>query len=459
MRTRVNNTKKRKHAIALEGSRVALTLARSCTSHIRQIFLQKYDGKYTFSSVVFTFDALLVIFAVLLCISSIVFFSFAPKAFDGGLRIESSVNEIHGSEEVPITLSIRSTNEQAHEHVRIRIQVPEWAEIIRTEPARDANGMMHFGTIEKNERVTAKLIIRSHVENVSMPIHFFAIQDDWTGFIRYIEGVAVHRVGESRLLAHVPSEATVIGAHAIIPFTVRNTASSRVPNVFFRILSSEGAQARIGDTNTLTIGAMEANESRTIFIDAYDVATSTIALHWLIQDGPQAATSGTSQMYIRSGSEKNNQDYLEKNNFLLRSEARYYSLSGDQIGVGPLPPKFGYTTTYWAAFVLGPTRHTLKNVVLTAELPVGVLATGKFSASLEANFLIKENKIEWHVPSIPLIGAEGVVFAYEVQFTPNASHIGAHTTLVHEGRGIAETGNGLRIFTTIPAILTGIIQP
>lgn len=447
------------HKVALEGSRVALNLARSLTSHIRRIFLKKYAGKYTFSSAVFTFDVILIVFALALCVGSIIFSFFASKQFDGGLRIESSANEMFGSEEVPITFSLFSTNGQAHENVRLRIQVPEWAEIIRTEPARDSEGIMNFGTIEKNERVTAHVLIRSRMEHVQLPLSFFVIQDDWSGFVRYVEGRVVHRIGASRMTVETKSEVHAVDAHATIPIIVRNTATSRVPNIIFRIASSEGAQTMIGDAHSIALGAMEAHESRTIFVDAYDVTTSTIALHWQIQDGPQAATSGTAQVYMISGSKMDVQNTVLGKNLPVSSEARYYAASGDQIGVGPLPPKNGYTTTYWAAFILGPTQSALKNIVLTTTLPKGVSATGKFASPVQADFSKSNDKIEWHIPTMPLIGAEQAVFAFEIQYTPSASDVGKSTELVLEGETKAETDAGVPLFASIPLIMTGIVQP
>lgn len=459
MRIQTSRTKKLKKGIALEGSRVALGFARSLTSYVRKIFLTKYAGKYRFSSVVFAFDALLIVFAISVSIGSIVFSMVAPKQFDGGLRIDSTVQEMYGSEETPIALTIQSTNGKHHENVRIRIQVPEWVEIVRTEPMRDQEGVMNFGTIEKNERVTAQILVRSRVEHSVMPMHFFVTQDDWTGFVRYVEGVTMHRIGPSRMTLESASEVVLSNSHTRTPFIVHNTATSRVPHVIFRIISSDGADVLIGNANSLALGAMEAHESRTVFVDMYNVVTSTIALRWQIQDGPQAATSGTSQIHVVQQNEKNTQQSVIEKNIPVISEARYYSKVGDQIGVGPVPPKIGYTTSYWAAFVLGPTENTLKNIVLTTELPAGVIATGNFASPVEATFLNQKNKIEWHIPSVPPIGSERVIFAYEIQFTPQASRIGESVTLIQQGVAYAETESGSFVSTKIPAVMTGIIQP
>jgi hypothetical protein len=51
------------------------------------------------------------------------------------------------------------------------------------------------------------------------------------------------------------------------------------------------------------------------------------------------------------------------------AEARYYAATGDQLGVGPLPPKVGETTTYWIVWSIGPFNGDLADVRLAADLP------------------------------------------------------------------------------------------
>ncbi|MBI5254583.1 hypothetical protein HY932_02270, partial [Candidatus Falkowbacteria bacterium] len=65
----------------------------------------------------------------------------------------------------------------------------------------------------------------------------------------------------------------------------------------------------------------------------------------------------------------------------LDAEARYYTNDGDQLGRGPLPPRIGKETKYWALFKITNTTSNVTNVKLTATLPDYVRWTGKTSVS------------------------------------------------------------------------------
>ena len=56
--------------------------------------------------------------------------------------------------------------------------------------------------------------------------------------------------------------------------------------------------------------------------------------------------------------------------------ARYYSPQGDQLGVGPLPPAVDMATNYWLFLEFNNSGNTLKDFILTAELPDNVYFSG-----------------------------------------------------------------------------------
>jgi len=61
----------------------------------------------------------------------------------------------------------------------------------------------------------------------------------------------------------------------------------------------------------------------------------------------------------------------------IHAESRYYTEEGDQLGRGPLPPKVGQTTKYWINFFLTASPNAVKDAVIKAHLPAGVIWTGK----------------------------------------------------------------------------------
>ncbi|MEO5928018.1 MAG: hypothetical protein ABIO72_04835 [Patescibacteria group bacterium] len=110
--------------------------------------------------------------------------------------------------------------------------------------------------------------------------------------------------------------------------------------------------------------------------------------------------------------------------------ARYYSPSGDQIGVGPLPPVIGVATTYWVVWSVGPTDADLKDIDLRATLGATVRATGKFASIIPGEFSSDGNQVHWTVPSLPATGASPATFAFEVSFTPSVNQRGTIPSLV-----------------------------
>ena len=54
-------------------------------------------------------------------------------------------------------------------------------------------------------------------------------------------------------------------------------------------------------------------------------------------------------------------------------DAHYYSLEGDQIGRGPLPPVVGKETKYWALITVQNGTSEVGSVVVTAQLPANVV--------------------------------------------------------------------------------------
>ncbi len=110
--------------------------------------------------------------------------------------------------------------------------------------------------------------------------------------------------------------------------------------------------------------------------------------------------------------------------------ARYYSNLGDQLGVGPLPPRVGEATTYWVTWTVGPFDSDLRDVELTTDLPEEVRATGKFASSIPGTFETDGKKITWSFPSLRMVGQEKSVFAFEIEFMPTEKDLGQAVRLL-----------------------------
>ncbi|MEK7655953.1 MAG: hypothetical protein AAB386_04740 [Patescibacteria group bacterium] len=116
--------------------------------------------------------------------------------------------------------------------------------------------------------------------------------------------------------------------------------------------------------------------------------------------------------------------------FHFQTAARYYAQTGDQIGVGPLPPIHGETTSFWIVWSIGPTDAELKDVSIDATLPPNVRATGKSASEVAGDFSVNGSDVSWSIPSLPQTGDAPKTFAFEIEITPSASDIGKSLKLI-----------------------------
>ncbi len=116
--------------------------------------------------------------------------------------------------------------------------------------------------------------------------------------------------------------------------------------------------------------------------------------------------------------------------FHFEAAARYYAQTGDQIGVGPLPPRRGQTTSYWIVWSIGPTDADLKDVSISATLPPNVRATGKTASEIAGDFAVSGSDVSWNIPSLPQTGDAPKTFAFEIELTPTAYDVGKSVKLI-----------------------------
>ncbi len=115
--------------------------------------------------------------------------------------------------------------------------------------------------------------------------------------------------------------------------------------------------------------------------------------------------------------------------FPFAVEARYFSAIGDQLGIGPLPPKIGEVTSYWIVWTVGPVESELRLLLMSSTLPANVRATGKFASQFGGTFSTNGKTVSWTVPSVPVTGA-AATFAFEIAFTPTKNQIGTMARLI-----------------------------
>ena len=117
--------------------------------------------------------------------------------------------------------------------------------------------------------------------------------------------------------------------------------------------------------------------------------------------------------------------------------ARYYSVEGDQIGRGPVPPKVGETTKYWVFIQLTNSLNRVQSIVVNARLQPGVNYTGRSSVTAGQGLRFTgDGLMTWSLDSMPdyktdfnqaRFGA-----AFEVSVTPTADQHGEVLDLVRD---------------------------
>ncbi|KKW34701.1 MAG: hypothetical protein UY81_C0064G0006 [Candidatus Giovannonibacteria bacterium GW2011_GWA2_53_7] len=145
----------------------------------------------------------------------------------------------------------------------------------------------------------------------------------------------------------------------------------------------------------------------------------------------------------------------------LSSFGRYSTVSGDQIGRGPLPPVVGEETKYWVFWNITGTTNPLKNVEITANLPVPAHAGDKRSVSIGDVAQFDDGHVSWIIDELTPTFAPGsktVGIAFEIAITPRQEDIGKILTLldnIHLTATDAFTGAivqayGARVTTSLP---------
>ncbi|MDQ7815061.1 MAG: hypothetical protein RDU25_04640 [Patescibacteria group bacterium] len=113
-------------------------------------------------------------------------------------------------------------------------------------------------------------------------------------------------------------------------------------------------------------------------------------------------------------------------------QARYYTQSGDQLGLGPLPPVVGEKTRYWILWTLGPFDRSLRDLVYKAKLAKNVSATGQFASTIPLDFSFSGTNVEMSADEIGLAGSGKITFGFEVELRPDETQEGLYADLLSD---------------------------
>jgi hypothetical protein len=124
-------------------------------------------------------------------------------------------------------------------------------------------------------------------------------------------------------------------------------------------------------------------------------------------------------------------------NLDLLAFARYYTLEGEQLGVGPIPPIVGFPTKYRIFFRLSNSFNEVKDITISGVLPANVIWTGEESTNsgLELQFDSKTRKLSCSLSNlVSFIGIDSLpaIINFTLEINPLASQVGQFAPLLKD---------------------------
>lgn len=117
-------------------------------------------------------------------------------------------------------------------------------------------------------------------------------------------------------------------------------------------------------------------------------------------------------------------------NISLVSGGYYYSEQGDQIGIGPIPPKAGIPTTYWIIWEANNLGNDVSGFEVSADLPGNVAWLDQQSVVAGAiSYSPITRRVLWQVDNLPKNGGNFRV-SFAVSLVPGEGDIGTVPVLL-----------------------------
>lgn len=146
----------------------------------------------------------------------------------------------------------------------------------------------------------------------------------------------------------------------------------------------------------------------------------------------------------------------------LNAAALYFTKDGDQLGIGPLPPKVGQTTKYRVFLTVTTTTGDADEATVDAYLPSNVAWTGHASVTAgdAIDYFPSTGRVRWHISHIPAF-ADGtgtrIVASFEVAITPTKGEIGSVPPLVKTASvSGTDASTGLGLHATAADVTTDL---
>jgi len=147
----------------------------------------------------------------------------------------------------------------------------------------------------------------------------------------------------------------------------------------------------------------------------------------------------------------------------LRAMARFYTVEGDQLGIGPLPPQVSASTKYWVVMQLGSAFNDVKDIKVSGKLGKNISWTDRKSTTVNSGVVYDSDteQIFWSVDNLtaPTDDFPAITSAFEIEIIPSADQIGGTANLIENIHitGI-DSWTGTILTKNLPNITTNLIS-
>lgn len=203
--------------------------------------------------------------------------------------------------------------------------------------------------------------------------------------------------------------------------------------------------------NTISIDKLDPGSDNevTLKINFQDKGLSSRLINWRVDSEYQAnnQTFKESQVLpeIRVAASLNAQ-----------ALARYHSQQGDQLGLGPIPPRVGFPTTFWVFFNIKP-EYAFTDFVMSAKISENITITENYSLLAGTlQYSTSSKQIIWRVKELEA-GISDYQAGFEVQLIPTTDQVGEFANLVENIKLQAiDKLTGLKIENITPIVTTDL---
>ncbi len=338
---------------------------------------------------------------------------------------------------VPVNISLALHNESEEEMKQIEIIFPSEGWKINGNEAI-ANGRLRIDSLADGTEQTIDFTAAPSNEGT----HEFAVETfvsiDGASLKQSRVGHQVIIVGPGLAVAASVREAALasVSPTATIDIQFRNTTKDPISEVSFTVAGSSSFSVASIETSEASLSLHGTTASYALPVPAGESRTVSLAarLQREAVATNQRAAITVKVSYVSVGEKVEYAVATERvklnSNLSLEAAGYYYGPQGDQLGIGPIPPKVDIPTTYWIILQVNNLGNDIENPEVTADLPANVVwSEQQSSTSGELTYSPVTKRILWRPGLVNKTGGNYRI-SFPVTIIPKPSEVGTVPKLV-----------------------------